>query len=110
MHLCNFAIRFAVFLGLAAGARPTFAVVTSEPFGKTEGGQTVELYTLRNAHGIEAKVMTYGATLTVLRVPDKQGKVADVVLGFDTLAGYLGDHPHFGGTIGRVANRIAKGR
>jgi aldose 1-epimerase len=78
-------------------------------FGKTPEGTPVERYVL--THGrVTAKVMTYGATLTELLVPDRNGKAADVVLGFDNLAGYLAGHPYFGTTTGRVANRIAKGR
>jgi aldose 1-epimerase len=60
--------------------------------------------------GAKAKVITYGASLTELHMPDSEGKLADVVLGFDKLEGYLGAHPCFGATVGRVANRIAKGR
>jgi aldose 1-epimerase len=78
-------------------------------FGKTPEGIPVELYVLTNGR-VTAKVMTYGATLTELVVPDRNGKSADVVLGFDDLAGYLAGHPYFGTTTGRVANRIAKGR
>jgi aldose 1-epimerase len=69
----------------------------------------VEIYTLTNRHGMTAKVMTYGATLTELVVPDKAGKPADVVLGFDKLEPYLAGTPYFGATVGRVGNRIAKG-
>lgn len=80
-------------------------------FGKTADGTPVELYTLKNASGMVAKVMTLGATLTELHVPDKKGKLADVVLGFDTVAGYQSDdNQYFGCTTGRVANRIAKGK
>jgi aldose 1-epimerase len=78
-------------------------------FGKTPDGTPVDLYVLTNGK-ITAKVMTYGATLTELIVPDRNGRLADVVLGFDNLAGYLAGHPYFGATTGRVANRIAKGQ
>jgi len=66
--------------------------------------------TLKNAKGATAKVITYGATLTELWVPDRTGKLGDVVLGFDNIQGYVGKHPWFGATVGRVANRIAKGK
>jgi aldose 1-epimerase len=79
-------------------------------FGKTEDGTSIDLYTLTNKKGMTAKVMTYGAILTELDVPDKSGKTADVVLGFADLKGYLGGHPYFGSNVGRVANRIAKGK
>ncbi len=78
-------------------------------FGKTAEGTPVELYVLTNGK-ITAKVMTYGAILTELIVPDREGKPGDVVLGFDSLAPYLAGHPFFGATTGRVANRIAKGK
>ena len=82
-----------------------------EPFGKTSKGEAVERYTLRNKGGMVAKLITRGATLTELHVPDKKGQLADVVLGFDDIAGYEGEgNQHFGCTTGRVANRIAKGK
>ena len=84
--------------------------VQKSSFGKLPDGTEIELYTLRNAKGAVAKVITYGATLTELWIPDKSGKTADVVLGFDKLDGYLTDEPFFGATVGRYANRIAKGK
>jgi aldose 1-epimerase len=84
--------------------------VEKSSFGTTKDGQAVDLYTLTNANGVTAKIITYGALLTELHVPDRTGTMADVVLGFKTLDRYEGDHPYFGATIGRVANRIAKGR
>ena len=82
----------------------------SEPFGTLPDGTPVEIYTLTNRKGIEARVMTYGATLVSLRLPDRNGRLDDVNLGFDDLARYLGAHPCFGVIVGRYANRIAKGR
>jgi len=75
-----------------------------------EGRTGVDLYTLTNANGVVARIITYGALLTELHVPDKAGTMADVVLGFKTLAQYESDQPYFGATIGRVANRIANGK
>ncbi len=86
------------------------AGVEKMAFGKTGDGTPVELYVLTNKKGMTAKVMTYGAILTELDVPDKNGKTVDVVLGFDNLKGYLEGHPYFGSNVGRVANRIAKGK
>jgi aldose 1-epimerase len=84
----------------------------SEPkdYGKLPDGTMIQAYTLTNRSGAKATVITYGATLTELLVPGKDGKLADVVLGFDDLKGYLGDNPFFGATVGRVANRVAKGK
>ncbi len=81
-----------------------------EHFGRLADGTAVELFTLTNASGLEARIMTYGAILVSLKVPDRNGVLADVNLGFDGLAGYLGTHPYFGAVIGRYANRIAKAR
>lgn len=86
------------------------ASVSVEDFGKTPEGETVSLYTLTNTHGLRARVMTYGALLVSMEVPDRDGQFADVVLGFDSLEGYLAGHPYFGTTVGRYANRIALGK
>jgi aldose 1-epimerase len=75
-------------------------------FGVTADGVAVERYTLRNAAGMTVKIITYGATVTELRAPDRQGRFADVVLGFDSLRQYETDSPYFGCTVGRVAFRI----
>ncbi len=83
--------------------------VKVEPWGESPDGD-VRLYTLVNANGVTAKVTNYGAILTELHVPDRDGKHADVVLGFDNLDAYLTGHPYFGATTGRVANRIAGGK
>src|SRR6266849_520616 len=80
-------------------------------FGKTADGTEVETYTLKNKNGVTVKLMTLGATITEINVPDKKGKFANVVLGFDDVAGYQSDkNQYFGCTVGRVANRIAKGK
>lgn len=81
----------------------------TQSFGKTASGEEITLYTLTNAKGMEATVMNYGARLVTLKAPDRQGRIADVVLGFDSLDGYLGDNPYFGAVVGRYGNRIAKG-
>jgi aldose 1-epimerase len=86
------------------------AHVEKTAFGQTAYGTAVESYTIYNSQGASAKLITYGATVAELHVPDKNGKMGDVVLGFDNLEAYLGQHPHFGGAIGRYGNRIAKGK
>jgi aldose 1-epimerase len=85
-------------------------VITRESFGRLPDGTPIQIYTLRNEAGLEARITTYGAILMSLKVPDRAGVPADVVLGFDTPDGYLGNHPYFGAIIGRYANRIAKAR
>ena len=86
------------------------ATVTKESFGKKADVQNVDLYTLKNVHGVEAKITNYGGILVSLKVPDRSGKFDDVVLGFNDLDSYLKGHPYFGALIGRYGNRIAKGR
>ena len=96
--------------GAAPGKGETSMSVKSEPFGTLPDGTPVAIYTLTNRKGLEARIMTYGATLVSLRLPDRNGRLDDVNLGFDGLAGYLGTHPYFGVIVGRYANRIAQGR
>lgn len=85
------------------------SAIGRRPFGVVDGRE-VDLFRLENDNGLVLKVATYGATVTSLLVPDRAGRLADVVLGFDDLAGYLSDSPFFGATVGRVANRIRGGR
>ena len=84
--------------------------ITKADFGKMPDGTPIEIYTLRNSKGMEATIMTYGGIVTSLKVPDKNGKFDDVVLGYDNLDGYLTNSPFFGALIGRYGNRIAKGK
>ena len=84
----------------------TAGEVSKKPFGTMPDGQAVELYTLRNSRGAEATIMTYGGIVTTLKMPDKNGKYDDIVLGCDTLDGYLKPAPYFGALIGRYGNRI----
>ncbi len=86
------------------------ASIKKTPFGKLSSGAAVDLYTLTNAAGMEARITTYGGIVVSLKTPDAQGAFGDVVLGFDTLAEYEAGHPYFGAIIGRYGNRIAKGQ
>ena len=79
-------------------------------YGRTKGGETIHEITLRNAVGMEVKCITLGGILTSIRVPDRQGRFANVALGFDSLAQYEAEHPYFGAITGRYANRIGGGR
>jgi aldose 1-epimerase len=84
--------------------------IEKKAFGKTKAGAAVDLYTLSNSNGMKVKIMTLGATITELWVPDRKGRLEDVVLGFDTLKGYeQKGNPYFGCIVGRYANRIAGG-
>lgn len=81
-----------------------------QPFGKLPGGADVNIYTLKNSNGMVVTLINYGATIVSVKVPDNNGVIEDVALGFDTIEGYLQKgNPYFGSTIGRVGNRTAKG-
>ncbi len=84
--------------------------VEKQLFGKTRDGADVDLYTIRNRHGLTVKVMTYGATITSVETPDRSGRIENITLTLDSLDDYLRGHPCLGSTIGRFGNRIAKGR
>src|SRR5260370_30321463 len=85
------------------------ASVRRESFGPLPGGRTIDGYTLTNPCGIEVRVLTYGAILQSIRVSDRGGRLDDVVLGYDSLAGYVRYSPYFGAVVGRYGNRIANG-
>ncbi|TWU05634.1 aldose epimerase family protein [Stieleria varia] len=107
--LLTFACLCLAAPGISSADTP--AKPTAEDFGKTADGTPVELYTLKSSKGLVAKIMTRGATLVQLHVPDSDGKSADVIFGFDDVAGYESeDNQYFGCTTGRVCNRIAKGK
>ena len=82
--------------------------MTQTVFGRTREGDEIVQYTLQ-AGRVTVQLISYGATLSSVRIPDRQGTVEEVTLGFDSLEGYLNPHPYFGSTLGRVANRIARG-
>lgn len=86
------------------------AQVQRSSFGTLPDGTAVAMFTLTNVNGLVARISDYGTILTELHVPDRSGKLGDIVLGFDNLDQYLKGHPYFGATVGRVANRIAKGQ
>jgi aldose 1-epimerase len=83
------------------------ATITHAAFGTAPDGHAVEVFTLTNAHGMEVRVMTYGGIILSIKVPDRDGKIDDVVLGYDSLAGYVKGSPYFGAIVGRYGNRIA---
>jgi aldose 1-epimerase len=91
-------------------ATPQQPGVARASFGRLSDGTAVDLFTLTNAHGIEVRAMTYGGIILSVRTPDREGRLGDIVLGYDSLAGYLQDTPYFGAIVGRYANRIAHGR
>src|SRR5215216_6518585 len=84
--------------------------IEKETFGELADHTSIDLYTLTNAEGVEARIMTYGGIVVSLKVPDRNGRFEGVVLGYDDLRGYVNNNPYFGAIIGRYSNRIAKGK
>ena len=109
MHMIAKLALGTAFLALAAGGADA-ATATRAPFGQLSDGTKIEAVTLTNGHGMTAKIMTLGATLQSLVVPDKAGNKADITLGYDSAQEYLSHPDYFGASVGRYANRIAKGK
>jgi aldose 1-epimerase len=106
-HRIRFAA-LAILLAAQGKALAAKADLTVQPWGKTASGETIELYTLTNSHGMEARITNFGAILVSLKTPDREGRLSDVVLGYDSFDDYLNTKRYFGATVGRFANRIAK--
>src|SRR5262245_17813431 len=103
----------ALLAGEVAAAKPKAAGKGEavKPIDKTKWGESdgkqVDLYTLTNKNGLVAKITNYGAIVVEMDVPDKKGKMGDVVVGYDNLADFVKKNPYFGATVGRIGNRIA---
>lgn len=97
-------------VALAVAGSAMAASISSEPFGTTKDGKAVEIYTMTNDSGASVKFMSYGGVIAEINVPDRNGNLADVVLGFTNIADYEAKSPFFGGLIGRYANRVAGGK
>src|SRR5690348_5829609 len=95
--------------GCASISKSPNTAITKSPFGTMPDGTPVSVYTLRNANGMEARILTYGGIIQSLQVPDKDGHFGDVVLGYNDLESYRTNSPYFGAMIGRYGNRISKG-
>jgi len=110
--LKRFASGFRATILIASAIHMNAATkIVSSDFGTTRSGAKVRIFTLTNSKGVEARIMNYGGIIVSLKVPDRNGKFADVVLGFDSLDGYLeNSSPFFGALVGRYANRIAHAR
>jgi aldose 1-epimerase len=106
----SLALLLGVAMAAGASGQKTKPGIKRSTFGKMSDGQTIDLYTLTNKNGMQVGIINYGGRVVSIRVPDRQGQMADVVLGFDNGDGYLGANPYFGAIVGRYANRIAKGR
>ena len=106
-RLCLF---YFVAIGISGTSAEARSKMQNQGFGKTEDGQPVDLYILTNESGFQATITNYGGTIVSLRVPDRSGKLADVVLGYDTVSEYANGKSYFGAIIGRYGNRIAHGK
>jgi aldose 1-epimerase len=103
------ALSLAFFAGCSTPA-PTKGEISKAPFGKAQDGAPVDIYTLRNTRGMEARISAYGGIVVSLKAPDRDGNFSDIVLGYDKLDDYLKSSPYFGALIGRYGNRIARGK
>jgi aldose 1-epimerase len=108
--MTNRIISLWIMPAILSFSAPVEAAVQSKPFGRTADGNQVTLYELVNANGLRATVMDYGAILVNLEVPDRNGKLDDINLGFDELEPYIKRSPLFGAVVGRYANRIENAR
>ncbi|MCK5173611.1 MAG: galactose mutarotase, partial [Planctomycetes bacterium] len=99
-----------LFQGCKTNSNGDKMSITSKAFGQTPDGKQVDIFTLTNNNGLVAQITNFGGIITNLWVPGRDGKMADIVLGFDDLGSYIKKHPHFGALIGRFGNRIAKGK
>jgi aldose 1-epimerase len=113
MKALSFIVTVLVFLVIMSSylsKAPTKPMIQKSSFGTTADGQAVDLYTLTNAKGMTVTISNYGGTIVNLKVPDRKGNSADVVLGYDSVGEYAAGKSYFGATIGRYGNRIAHGK
>ena len=103
-------ISFAIFLVSCDQKMENKLSITQKPFGESQNGENVDLYQLKNNSGMTVEVITYGGIITALHVPNREGVIEDVVLGYTTLADYEKSSPYFGALVGRYGNRIANGQ
>jgi len=112
MCMLPFLLLISILSGCGSSPEPESASpqgVAASSFGQTPDGQDVKIFTLTNANGLEVRITELGATWVSMRVPDKDGNLGDVAMGFDSLDGYLGEFRYMGAIVGRYGNRIAKG-
>jgi aldose 1-epimerase len=101
---------FSIISVFCQSSKKSVPAIDKKEFGKLYDGREVYLYILKNQSGAEAKIINYGATVVSLTMPDRNGKYADIVLGYDSLDNYVNGSSYFGAIVGRYANRIAKGK
>ena len=108
--LCALILIGGLSLASSLSSQGMRGTIKKESFGKTTGGEQIDIYTLSNKKGMGVSITNFGATVVTLRVPDWAGKATDIVLGYDTLDGYEKGTSYFGATVGRYGNRIAGGK
>jgi aldose 1-epimerase len=108
--LCALILIGGLSLASSLSSQGMRGTIKKESFGKTTGGEQIDIYTLSNKKGMEVSITNFGATVVTLKVPDRAGKATDIVLGYDTLDGYEKGTSYFGATVGRYGNRIAGGK
>jgi len=108
--LCALILIGGLSLASSLSSQGMRGTIKKESFGKTTGGEQIDIYTLSNKKGMEVSITNFGATVVTLKVPDRAGKATDIVLGHDTLDGYEKGTSYFGATVGRYGNRIAGGK
>ena len=108
--LCALIFTGGLLVASSLSSQGMRGTIKKESFGKTTGGEQIDLYTLSNEKGMEVAITNFGATVVTLKVPDRAGKAADIVLGYDTLDGYEKGSSYFGATVGRYGNRIGGGK
>jgi len=108
--LCALIFTGVLLLASSLSSQGMRGTIKKESFGKTIGGELIDIYTLSNKKGMEVSITNFGATVVTLKVPDRAGKAADIVLGYDTLDGYENGTSYFGATVGRYGNRIGGGK
>jgi len=110
-HASIVIVQLGMFLvGFTLTGAQERSTIRKEVFGTLADGSVIHCYALRNSHGMEARIIDYGGIVVSLLVPDRSGRLGDVVLGFDSLSAYVKDNPYFGCLVGRYGNRIAKGQ
>lgn len=108
--LLNLFLIVLLFLTFSCQTNTERNMISKKLFGKLDSGENIYIYTLTNLSGMEVKIINYGAIVVSLTAPDKNGKLEDVVLGYDSLGGYVNDKSFFGAIVGRYGNRINKGK
>ena len=105
-----FTFSAVLFFGCNKAVQKSFVTVEQAPFGVTDAGDSISVFTITSSSGMKAKIINYGAIITALETPDKAGQIGDIVLGYDNLPDYVANTTYFGAVVGRYGNRIREGK